>query len=118
MPTPQFYTLLTPKCTGAGFTKWTSSGLPEEQVRKIVEDQARLLPDISCRIRTTWELVEQAKYGEVGIRNEKMLRYGVPRSAWTAGLTIEQWVSQIAVVLGSQVQELEASRTVNTDLSV
>jgi len=94
------------------------SGLPEEQVRKIVEDQARLLPDISCRIRTTWELVEQAKYGEVGIRNEKMLRYGVPRSAWTAGLTIEQWVSQIAVVLGSQVQELEASRTVNTDLSV
>ena len=25
MPTPQFYTLLTLKCTGAGFTKWTSS---------------------------------------------------------------------------------------------
>ena len=94
------------------------NGLSEEQVRGIVEVQARLLPDISCRIRTTWELVERAKSGEVGIRNEKVLRYGVPRSAWNAGLTIEQWVSHIAVVLGSQGQELEAPGTLNTDLSV
>ena len=28
MLTPQFYTLLTLKCTGAGFTKWTSSANP------------------------------------------------------------------------------------------
>jgi hypothetical protein len=76
-------------------------GLPEEQVKRIIEAYTRLLPDISCRIRATWELVEQAKSGEVGIRNEKVLRYGIPRSAWTAGLTIEQWVSHIAVVLVS-----------------
>ena len=38
--TPQFHTLLTPKCTGVGFTKWTSS---QPDIRQFYERATRFI---------------------------------------------------------------------------
>ena len=32
---------------------------------------------------------------EVGIRNEKVLRYSVPPSVWENGLRLEEWVASV-----------------------
>jgi hypothetical protein len=64
-----------------------------------VEPFARIVGDIGSQTRTTYELVEAARGNQVGIRNEKALRYAVPVELWEVGSSISGWISQIANAL-------------------
>jgi hypothetical protein len=60
-----------------------------------VEPLSRITDDIGSTVSATHNLVEQARTGEIGIRNEKALRYAVPISVWECGCPISEWVSRI-----------------------
>ena len=60
-----------------------------------VEPLSRITDYIGSTVSATHNLVEQARTGEIGIRNEKALRYAVPISVWECGCSISEWVSRI-----------------------
>jgi hypothetical protein len=53
---------------------------------------ARLTTDVGSRVRSTWQLVEQAREGTVRISGEDSLRYEVPAAVWDPGCKIHEWV--------------------------
>jgi len=61
----------------------------------IVEPRAKIFPGIGLAVAPTCELVTEAVENEVGIRNEKVLRYSVPPSVWEAGSSLEAWVTSL-----------------------
>ena len=60
-----------------------------------IEPLTHLVTDIGVHVQSTWGLVEKARTSEVGISNEKYLRYGVPTSLWGKGCSIEKWIDSI-----------------------
>jgi hypothetical protein len=72
-------------------------GLPEERLDKpwCAEDillLAKITRDIGAKVRSTWQLIEQARGGTVSITGEGSLRYEVPKSIWAHGCSIRQWL--------------------------
>jgi hypothetical protein len=57
-----------------------------------VSPLVHLVPQIGLRIQGTWQLVESARTRQVGVRNERALRYAVPPAAWDGGYAISDWV--------------------------
>ena len=64
-----------------------------------VEELAKLVPNIGEKVGETYEWVELATTLDVGIRNERALRYEVAPEIWESGLSIDDWVSQIVKTL-------------------
>ena len=64
-----------------------------------IEPFARVIGDIGSQAKVTYDLVGIAKANEVGIRNEKALRYAVPVEIWERGSSISNWIDQIANTL-------------------
>jgi len=60
---------------------------------EVVEPRVKIFPQIGHAIAPTCDLVAEAVENEVGIRNEKVLRYSVPPSVWGDGTTIDQWMA-------------------------
>jgi len=54
---------------------------------------ARVVAGIGERVLSTWALVEEARSGEVGLRNERALRYAVPPNVWEHGCSIAEWIA-------------------------
>ncbi len=54
---------------------------------------ARLVPRVGTLVQDTWELVEEARISEVGLRNENALRYAVRPEVWEKGNSIRGWVA-------------------------
>ncbi len=67
----------------------------EEWAASEIEPLSRIIDDVGSTVSTTYDLVEQARTGEVRIRNEKALRYAVPGNVWENGSAISEWVSKI-----------------------
>lgn len=67
----------------------------EEWTATEIEPLSRIIDDVGSTVSTTHDLVEQARTGEVRIRNEKALRYAVPGNVWENGCTISEWVAKI-----------------------
>jgi len=67
---------------------------------------ASIVTNIGKHAEETRTLVEWAQASEIGIRNAKELRYAVPLTLWQEGITIQEWVIQIAPHL-SEVTEAE-----------
>lgn len=55
---------------------------------------AHVVAGIGEHVQSTWSLVEEARSEEVGIRNERALRYAVPPSVWEHGCSIADWITQ------------------------
>lgn len=53
---------------------------------------ANLTTDVGNKVRTTWQLLEQARGGTVRISGEESLRYEVPAAIWASGCSIPEWV--------------------------
>jgi hypothetical protein len=68
-----------------------------------IEPFARVIGDIGLQTKVTYDLVGMAKANEVGIRNEKALRYAVPVEIWERGSSISDWIDQIANTLTQSV---------------
>ncbi|WP_437576862.1 sacsin N-terminal ATP-binding-like domain-containing protein [Sorangium sp. So ce887] len=73
-------------------------GIPEERLDEpwSIEDVlslAHLVPQVGTLVRGTWELVEEARTSEVGLRNENALRYAVRPEVWEEGCSIREWVA-------------------------
>jgi hypothetical protein len=64
-----------------------------------IEPYARVIGEIGLQTKVTYDLVEIARANQVGIRNEKALRYAVPVEIWETGLSISGWINQIANAL-------------------
>ena len=60
-----------------------------------VEPKAKIVAGIGTMVLEPHMLVDEAKDCEVGIRNEKSLRYGVPVSVWDKGQSLAGWVDGI-----------------------
>ena len=61
-----------------------------------VEAVSHVVTDIGTYVRDTKELVDAAKASEVGIRNDTVLRYGVPVDIWNTDIRISGWVASMA----------------------
>jgi hypothetical protein len=61
----------------------------------IVEPRARIYPRIGFAVAPTCEFVTEAVGREVGIRNEKVLRYAVPPSVSEAGTPFGSWLASL-----------------------
>jgi hypothetical protein len=73
-------------------------GMTEERLDQpwAIEDVvplARLVPQVGALVQGTWELVEEARTSEVGLRNENALRYAVCPDVWEKGCSIREWVA-------------------------
>ncbi len=66
--------------------------LDREWAAADVEPLARIVPDIGASTEPTWKLVDAARSKLVGVRNDEELRYGVPESLWSKGVSIKEWV--------------------------
>jgi hypothetical protein len=64
-----------------------------------IEPYARVIGDVGLQTKVTYDLVEIARGNQVGIRNDKALRYAVPVELWASGLSIAGWINQIANAL-------------------
>jgi hypothetical protein len=64
-----------------------------------IEPYARIIGDVGLQTKVTYDLVEIARGNQVGIRNDKALRYAVPVELWASGLSIAGWINQIANAL-------------------
>ena len=60
-----------------------------------VEPLARLVPAIGNEVSTTYSLIEVARDGSVGLRNEGALRYRVKLAVWEKGVSIATWVEDV-----------------------
>jgi hypothetical protein len=60
-----------------------------------VEPKTKIVIGIGLLANPTYELVDQAKSSQVGIRNDGALRYGVPTEIWQTGLPIAEWVNTL-----------------------
>ena len=69
-----------------------------------IEPLACIVTKIGKLVRDTRMLVERAQESEIAIRNESALRYAVPPSIWEAGITIQEWVAQIAPHLSRSIE--------------
>ena len=70
--------------------------LPDVWSASVVEDLARIVPDIGSRIEGTYSLVEAATARSIAVRNESALRYEVPSAVWEEGISINEWVSSVS----------------------
>jgi hypothetical protein len=61
----------------------------------IVEPRAKIFQQIGRAIAPTCDLVIEAVENEIGIRNERVLRYSVPPSVWGAGMPLEAWLTSL-----------------------
>ncbi len=64
-----------------------------------VEPLAHIATGLRESINETHELVEAATEQEIAIRNEGLLRYGVPTAVWQKGKPIASWVEEIVPTL-------------------
>lgn len=62
----------------------------------MVEPRAWIFAHVGTSVAPTWALVTEAVDKEVGIRNEKALRYSVPESIWENGLRLKEWVASLS----------------------
>ncbi|CAN96264.1 hypothetical protein predicted by Glimmer/Critica [Sorangium cellulosum So ce56] len=73
-------------------------GIPDERLDEpwSIEDVlplARLVSQVGTLVQGTWELVQEARTSEVGLRNENVLRYAVRPEVWEEGCSIDEWVA-------------------------
>lgn len=73
-----------------------SERLDEEWEAADVEPLASLVTDIGSQVLDTCTLVEQARLRDIGIRNESALRYEIQPTTWEVGISISDWVVEIA----------------------
>lgn len=57
-----------------------------------IEKHTRVAVDIGHKVVESRDLVLQAKDCQIGIRNETVLRHGVPVKDWEEGLSLSDWV--------------------------
>jgi hypothetical protein len=62
-----------------------------------VEPHVKILKKVGNLTVQPHTLVEDAKACEVGIRNDGALRYGVPVSVWSTGVSIAEWIAELTV---------------------
>jgi hypothetical protein len=62
-----------------------------------VESRTKLILGVGNLVNQPHGLVEKATVCAVGLRNESALRYGVPVNIWQTGISVSEWVAQIAV---------------------
>ncbi|MBI2191998.1 MAG: hypothetical protein HYU36_08445 [Planctomycetes bacterium] len=60
-----------------------------------VEPKAKVVVGIGDLVLDPHTLVDEAKDCEVGIRNDKALRYGVPVSVWEKGESLANWIDSL-----------------------
>lgn len=71
--------------------------MPEEWRVEDVEPRAKIVASIGTKVLEPHQLVDEARECEVGIRNEKSLRYGVPVSVWEHGVFLGPWVECLSL---------------------
>jgi hypothetical protein len=64
-----------------------------------VEPLMRLLPDIGRYVRDPTDLIAAARNCEVRIRNDAVLRYGVPAEVWETGSSLDDWLTNITAIV-------------------
>lgn len=60
-----------------------------------VEPLASMLPDIGESTQATWALVSAARSTPVAIRKDDELRYAVPETLWSIGVSINTWIAAV-----------------------
>ena len=64
-----------------------------------VEPLMRLMPDIGNYVRLPTDLITQARSCDVKVRNDSLLRYGVPANVWESGIGLDEWLTNITTIL-------------------
>jgi hypothetical protein len=71
-------------------------GLDQEWSEVDVTSRIVMLSYVGNRVLDTYQLVQLARQGDVGIRNDSALRYEVPPQIWKKGVGLSEWVASIA----------------------